>query len=128
MIYILFNAVPIAVAMLAGLLVGAVWLRGVGRVLPRWRMIAAIALAQFWSASILAGALILAPPEAGEWVMAIGSAVVIWVGFVMPTMAVTLAIGGVPTARIVSACAYWLVTMVVQAVVMQGWGLVPPQG
>lgn len=126
MIYILLNALPIFLAMLAGLVIGTVWLRGEGRALPSWKPIAAIALAQFWSASILAGALILAPPEAGEWTMAIGSAVVIWVGFVMPTLAVTLAVAGVSAGRIASACAYWLVTMVVQAVVMQGWGLLPP--
>jgi hypothetical protein len=127
-IYILLNAIPIALATLAGLLIGAVWLRLSGRTLPRLTVVAAIALAQFWSASILAGALILAPPEAGEWIMAIGSALVIWAGFVMPTIAVTLAIGGVARRRIASASAYWLVTMLVQAVVMQGWGLVPPPG
>ena len=126
MIYIALNAVPIAMAMIASLLIGAVWLKLAAQGQLGWAKTALIALALFWSAAILAGALILAPPEASAWTMAIGSAVVIWIGFVAPAIAVTLSVAGVAAARIASACGYWLVAMVLQAVIMQAWGLVPP--
>ncbi|MEQ8772971.1 MAG: hypothetical protein RIC51_09080, partial [Erythrobacter sp.] len=89
MIYIILNLLPIAAATLVGLAIGLVWLRASDILLPGWRTLAAAALAEFWLASILAGALILAPPQAGEWVMALGSAVVIWIGFVVPVLWVT---------------------------------------
>ena len=127
MIYILLNAFPISLAMLAGLAIGWLWLKASGLSLPRLRTIIGIAVGLFWSGSILAGALILAPPEAGEWTMAIGSAVVIWCGFVLPAVAITLAITGSKARNIAAACGYWLVTMVGQAVVMQTIGLIPPQ-
>ncbi|MGB7419080.1 MAG: hypothetical protein WA918_07865, partial [Erythrobacter sp.] len=73
MIYILLNVVPIALAMIAGLAIGLVWLRLSSMLLPGWRTLAVAGLAQFWLASILAGALILAPDEAGAWIMALGS-------------------------------------------------------
>ncbi len=77
-------------------------------------------------AAILAGALILAPPKGGVWVMTIGSAVVIWLGFVVPTLAVSLQMAGQRWARIVRAWGWWLVAMLVQAVVLRLVGLVPP--
>jgi hypothetical protein len=58
--------------------------------------------------------------------MAVGSALVIWAGFVLPALGVTLLISGVSVSRTVSACAYWLVAMVVQASVMKLWGLTAP--
>lgn len=109
-----------------GLALGGIWLRIEKRSMPSGTVIAGIALAQFWMASILAGALILAPPEAGEWIMAIGSACVIWAGFVLPVLASSLAVGGVDGARIASVSGYWLVAMVGQAAVMNTLGLVPP--
>lgn len=126
MIYIALNAMAIGVAALAGLVIGAVWLRSGNSGLPSLKAGAASFVALFWSASILAGALILAPSEAGEWTMAIGSAVVIWAGFVLPALGLTLAVQGFSMRQIVSICAYWLLTMVAQAVIMQAWGLVPP--
>lgn len=131
MIYIILNVVPIALATLAGLLVGLAWTKLPGGapergIAPALGVLALVA--EFWLASILAGALILAPPQAGEWTMAIGSAVVIWVGFVLPALLVTLRYRGLPARAIVADCAYWLVAMVLQAVILKAYGLVPPPG
>ncbi len=126
MIYILLNAVPILLATLAGLVVGAVyhWLAG----LPRagLGLVVTVAVAQVWFAAILAGALILAPAKAGDWTMAIGSAVVIWLGFVVPTCVVTLRARGVAAGAVAADCVYWLAVMLAQAIVLKGVGLVPP--
>jgi hypothetical protein len=51
-------------------------------------------VAEVWLACILAGALILAPPEAGAWAMALGSAFIIWIGFVLPTLIVSFKVIG----------------------------------
>ena len=128
MIYILINTVPIAAAALLGLAIGLVWLRASNILLPGWKTLAGAALAEFWLAAILAGALILAPPEAGEWVMAVGSAVVIWIGFVVPVLWVTFMAYQLGTRQTISAALHWLVVMLAQAVLMQGIGLVPPPG
>jgi len=122
------NFVPIALAMLAGLAIGLVWLRTSRILLPDWKLLALSALAEFWLASILAGALILAPPRAGEWTMALGSAFVIWVGFVLPAVAVTLGVHGMARSQIVSGALHWLVVMLAQAAIMQWWGLSAPPG
>ena len=126
MIYILLNLGPIAAATLLGLAIGLVWLRASGMLLPGWAALAGAALAEFWLAAILAGALILAPPEAGAWVMAVGSAVVIWIGFVVPVLWVTFMAHGMAPRQTVSAALHWLAVMLGQAVLMQGIGLVPP--
>lgn len=128
MIYIWLNALPILFAALASLALGALWLKAAGNRLPSASAIALIGAGLFWSASILAGALILAPERAGEWVMAIGSAIVIAIGFVMPAVAITLSVGRAGKSTIVSACLYWPVAMILQAIVMKAWGLTPPPG
>ena len=122
MIYILLNAVPILLATLAGLLAGMVVHRG--RVTPADAAVRYVA--QAWFAAILAGALILAPPRAAAWVMAMGSAIVIWAGFVVPVTVVTLRQHGVAWRLVARDCGYWLLVMVVQALVLKAWGLVPP--
>ena len=126
MIYIVLNLVPISLATLAGLLVGAAYVRlarlparGIG-------LLATAAVAQAWFAAILAGALILAPAKAGDWTMALGSAVVIWIGFVAPVSIVTLRARQQRWAAVLLDCLYWLVVMLVQALVLKSWGLVPP--
>ena len=128
MIYILLNLVPILAATALGLAIDYAHHRLVGvagrRLSPG--LVIGAALAQFWLASILAGALILAPPKADPWIMALGSAVVIWAGFVLPILAVTLAYRGLPRRTVISDCAHWLIVMVAQAVLMKSWGLVPP--
>lgn len=126
MTYILHNFLPIAAATLAGMLVGLIWLRASALLLPSWKTLAVAGVAEFWLASILAGALILAPPEAGAWTMAIGSAVVIWIGFVLPVLAVTFMVYKLEGTNSLSASLHWLAVMLVQAVVMQGIGLVAP--
>ena len=126
MIYILLNAVPILVATLAGLLIGLGYHRLAG--LPRAGvgLLVTTAIAQAWFAAILAGALILAPAKAPDWVMAIGSAVVIWIGFVVPVSVVTLRARAVAAGAVAADCLYWLVVMVTQAVILKSMGLVPP--
>ncbi|WP_086607748.1 hypothetical protein [Erythrobacter donghaensis] len=126
MIYIVINIVPIAAATLLGLAIGMVWLRGSGIHRPGWAVLAGAALAEFWLAAILAGALILAPAQASPWVMAAGSAVVIWIGFVVPVLWVTFMAYGLPARQTASAALHWLAVMLGQAVLMQALGLIAP--
>ncbi len=128
MIYIVLNLVPILAATLLGLALGYLHHRfaGGGARMPSPGLIVTAALGEFWLASILAGALILAPPKADPWIMAVGSAVVIWAGFVLPLLAITLGYRGVPVRLIARDCGHWLILMVAQAVLMKSMGLVPP--
>lgn len=128
MIYIVLNLVPILAATMLGLILGYVHHRfaGGGARTPSPGLIVTAALGEFWLASILAGALILAPPKADPWIMAVGSAVVIWAGFVLPLLAITLGYRGVPVRLIARDCGHWLILMVAQAVLMKSMGLVPP--
>ena len=126
MIYILENAVPILAATLAGLLFGALYLRlaalparGPGFLLTAF-------IAQAWFAAILAGALILAPAKGAPWVMAIGTAVVIWAGFIMPATIVTLRARRIAASAVTLDCLYWLIVMLIQAIVLKSIGLVAP--
>lgn len=128
MIYIWLNVVPIALATLVGLAIGLVWLRASDILLPGWKMLAVAALSEFWLAAILAGALILAPAEASEWTMALGSAFVIWVGFVLPAIVVTLGVHRFSTSSVGSAAIHWLIVMMTQAAILQWWGLAAPPG
>jgi hypothetical protein len=121
MIYIVLNAVPIGLATLIGLLLAQFVDRP--KRLADWA-VALVSLA--WLNAILAGALILAPPKAPIWVMTIGSAVVIWAGFVAPALATSLRIAGQRWGRIGRAALWWLLAMVVAAVVMRLVGLTPP--
>jgi hypothetical protein len=129
MIYILLNLGPIIVATAIGLLLGVAYRASVDRATAGSGSLATIvvaALGTFWFASILAGALILAPPKAAPWIMAIGTAVVIWAGFVLPVVAITQQYRRARATRFVADSVYWLVTMVAQAVAMKLIGLVPP--
>jgi hypothetical protein len=128
MIYIWLNAVAILAATLAGLAAGEALLRLAGsastlRPLPT---LLTSLVAEAWFAAILAGALILAPPKGGVWTMTIGSAVVIWAGFVLPATAVVLRRRGQGAGAIALDAGYWLLVMIVQAVVLRLVGLVPP--
>jgi hypothetical protein len=121
MIYIVINAVPIALATLLGLLVA--------QFVDRPKGFTAWAVALFsaaWLNAILAGALILAPPKAPPWVMTIGTAWVIWSGFLVPALATSLKLAGQRWGRIGRACLWWLVVMLVAAAVMRVVGLAPP--
>ena len=125
MIYIVQNAAPILLAALAGLVIAAGWYRPVR---PNASLIATVFLAEAWLAAILAGALILAPPKGGVWTMTLGSAFVIWIGFVMPAIVATYRIRGIVGRRTATDCGYWLVTMLAMAAVMRAVGLVAPAG
>jgi hypothetical protein len=128
MIYILINLGPIAAATLLGLLIGLVWLRLAGMRLRGWKPLLAAMLAEFWFASILAGALILAPSTADAWVMAIGSAVLIWAGFVLPVLVVTFIPYRLSARQTLGSALHWLVLMLAQATLMQAIGLSHPAG
>lgn len=134
MTYISMNLAAILAATCVGLVVGAVY-AGVYRPLsgrePGVRrgsvgFLATAVVAEFWLAAILAGALILAPPGAGAWTMALGSAVIIWIGFVVPVLAVTHPFHGLPARVVVLDCAHWLATMAAQAATLQVIGLAKP--
>lgn len=120
--YILTNLRPIAAATLAGMAV--LVLAGRGRwTTPR---LAAATVALFWLGAILAGALILAPVSAGEWTIALGSAFIIWVGFVLPALTIGLALRGQPWGRSLGDAAWWLAVMLAQAATLHAVGLIRP--
>ena len=125
MIYIVLNALQILAAAIAGVAFGAAWHALAGRRdAPLGSGFFALAcVAETWLAAILAGAMLLAPAKADGWVMAIGTAVVIWLGFVVPAVAVTLRYRGVRAAAMAGDCVHWLGVMVVQAVVLHTLGL-----
>lgn len=134
--YVLTNAWAILLAAAAGVVVGAVFLRlsgarGVSRGGRGGVGLAALAfVAEAWLAAILAGALIVAPstPQAGPWTMALASAVVIWVGFVVPTLAVTHAARGLSWRTTGVDAAHWLAVMLAQAAVLRAVGVSAPPG
>ncbi|WP_310498425.1 hypothetical protein [Sandarakinorhabdus sp.] len=121
MIYIWLNALPILAANIAGLLAASAIDRPRS---PGGWLTAFFACA--WLCAILAGALILAPPKGGVWVMTIGSAFVIWLGFVVPVLAVSLRHVRQRWRSVLRQCGWWLMVMAVQAVVLRLIGLVPP--
>ncbi|TRW18186.1 DUF1761 domain-containing protein [Glacieibacterium frigidum] len=126
MIYIVINHFQIALATLAGLAVGYVWHLAVGKGRLTGGTVVVAAIAGFWLAAILAGALILAPKQADPLIMAIGSGVVIWAGFVVPSLALTLRYRAQSWGVVAADLGHWLLVMVVQAIVLHSLGLTPP--
>lgn len=143
MIYILQNIGPILAATVAGYGFGALyymllakpWMaaaslteddlkRGGGG--PKWLPYAIAFGAEFWIAAIMAGAIILAPEEAGEWSMAIGTAIILWIGFVFPAMVVNHRYSLKPWSLTWIDGGHWLGVFLVQVIVLQFLGLVPP--
>lgn len=125
MIYIALNLGPILAATLAGLLIGLAYRAvAVGPGAPGLLPVAAVAEA--WLAAILAGALILAPVKAGGWTVALGTAVIIWVGFVAPALIVTHRARGLAWRAVGGDCAHWLAVMLAQAAVLHAVGLRHP--
>jgi hypothetical protein len=127
MIYIVINGVPILAATLAGLLFGVLYYGVVDRSRigsPATLVLAFVAEA--WLCAILAGALILAPPKGSVWTMTLGSAFVIWLGFVVPSIAVSFRFRALPGRAVLIDCGYLLGVMLVQAVVLRLIGLMPP--
>ena len=127
MIYIVLNGAAILSATLAGLLFGVMYFGLIDR--SRIGGAASLVLAfvaEAWLCAILAGALILAPPKGSVWTMTLGSAFVIWLGFVVPSLAASYRFRGLPGRAALTDCGYWLGVMLVQAVVLRLIGLVPP--
>ena len=127
MIYIVQNLSTIIAATIAGLAAGQLWwsIAG-GPSVGRPRFLLTAFLFEAWLCAILAGALILAPDKAGRWTMALGSAIVIWIGFVMPAIVVTHAYRGMGVRAAAVDGGRWLAVMLMQAVVLNWMGLIRP--
>jgi Protein of unknown function (DUF1761) len=122
MIYIVLNALPIIVAALAAVALGALWYRCA----VSTSLLATVIAAQLWLGAILAGALILAPPKGSVWTMTLGSAFIIWIGFVLPALAASYRFRGIAWRTVGIDSGYWLAAMLLQATVMRLIGLVAP--
>lgn len=135
MSYIVTNALPILAAALAAFVLGFGWYRlfdrsaagGVHGGAPAQRMslgeAALVFLSEAWLAAILAGALILAPVEAGRWTVALGSAAIIWVGFVLPVIVVDHRRRGLPWRLTAIDAGHWLAAMLLMAAVLRAVGV-----
>ena len=122
MIYIVLNAVPIGAATLAGVIFAALWFRA----RPTASVVLTFVIASGWLAAILAGALILAPNKGGVWVMTLGSAFVIWIGFVLPAISGSYRWRALPWMAMAADAGCWLGVMLVQATILRLVGLTPP--
>jgi hypothetical protein len=122
MIYIWLNIVPIIVAALLACALSIIWFRP----RPAFSTLAVLFAAHAWLAAILAGALILAPPKGSIWTMTLGSAFIIWIGFVLPAIVASYRLRGMAWRTIATDSSYWLIAMLLQAAVMRTIGLVPP--
>jgi hypothetical protein len=128
MIYIVLNAPAIVLATLAGLLFGVAGQRVAGFRASDSVLVTLIVafVAQAWLCAILAGALILAPAKAGVWTMTLGSAFVIWIGFVAPALIASYRARSIALRAALFDCLLWLGTMLIQAAVLRLVGLTPP--
>ncbi len=84
------------------------------------------AIAEFWLAAILAGALILGPQQGDPWMTAMTTTLVIWIGFVVPVLLVTLRFRNMPGPMAAADSLHWLAVMLVQASVLRLIGLETP--
>ena len=126
--YITLNFLPITAAAVASFLFGAVYYvllkrpyasaADTGTERRSLATYATVFAAEWWLAAILIGALILAPVEAGLWTVGLGSAAIIWVGFVLPATIVNTRLRGEPWSLALIDAFHWLGVMLVQAVVM----------
>ena len=127
--YINLNLAPITLAAAVGLLVGLVhFLVSRPGDRPGLDFLLLSAIAEFWIACILAGALIIAPPLALPWVMTIATPVLIWLGFLVPALMVNLRFRGMPGHMAAADALHWLFVLLAQALVMQANGLTRPPG
>jgi hypothetical protein len=126
--YVNLNLVPIAVATLLGLLIGLVhFLLSRPGERPAAGFVVLTAIAEFWLAAILAGALILSPEDLGNpYFTALATTIVIWIGFVAPVLLVNLRFRDHPGPMAAADALHWLAVMVVQAMVMTAIGLTAP--
>ena len=143
MIYILQNAWAILAGTVASFAFGAAWYGALGR---PWMAAAGLNeerikgpsgkgspvpfvvafAAEFWIASILAGALILAPVDAGVWTVTITTAVILWIGFVAPALLVNNLYEKRPFSLFAINAGHWLGVLVIQAIVIRLVGVVAP--
>lgn len=126
MIYIWQNLIAILAATGAGLALGLLGVRLSKSLLPNGRALFIVAVSEFWLASILAGALILAPPQAPALIMVLATPVVIWIGFVVPVIAVQRAVQEISLRSTVLTGLHWLVVMLAMAGVLEYMGLSAP--
>lgn len=124
--YILINFLAILAATGVGLGLGLIGVRLSRSLLPAPRALLFVAAAEFWLASILAGALILAPAQAPAWIMALATPFIIWIGFIVPVIAVLGAVGEISRRASVLTSLHWLLVMLAMAATLQGIGLTPP--
>ncbi|MEM1379500.1 MAG: DUF1761 domain-containing protein [Pseudomonadota bacterium] len=143
MIYIIQNIVAILAGTVAGFSFGALWYSVLGK---PWMAAAGLTEemikgpsgkaspmpfiiafgAEFWMASILAGALILAPVDAGVWAITIITPIILWIGFVMPAMLVNNRYEMRPLSLFAINAGHWLGVLVIQAVAIRLVGVSPP--
>lgn len=127
--YINLNLTPIAVATIVGLLVGlAHFLIARPGERPGLDFVLLCAIAEFWIAVILAGALLTAPPMAQPVVMAFGTAILLWIGFVVPMLMVNLRFRGMAGPLAAADSLHWLLVLLAQTSVMYFLGLELPPG
>ena len=127
--YINLNMAPITLAAAVGLLVGLIhFLVSRPGDRPGVDFLFLSAIAEFWIACILAGALIIAPPLAMPWVMAVATPVLIWLGFMVPALMVNLRFRGMPGHMAAADALHWLLVLLAQSLVMSTIGLTRPPG
>jgi hypothetical protein len=137
-IYIVHNAWPILLAASAALLFGGAWYSVFGtpwtrnarlepdRARPPSLVFLLAFVCEAWIAAILAGALILAPVEAGGWTVALGTAFILWVGFVLPVIVVDHRTQRLPWTLTGIDAGHWLGAFAIIAAVLQAVGVAAP--
>lgn len=95
---------------------------------PRLDFLILVAIAQFWLATVLAGALLLGPPTGRPWLAMLSTVFIIWVGFIVPPLMVTLRFRNHPGPLAAADSVHWLLVLLVQASVMMSLGLNQPPG
>ena len=93
---------------------------------PRLDFLLLAAIAQFWLAAVLAGALLIGPPSSQPWASLLATVVMIWVGLIVPPLMVTLRFRGLPGPMAAADSLHWLLVLLVQASVLQSLGLTRP--
>jgi len=126
MVYILDNLVAILAATGVSLTLGLVAVFVSRSLLPNAKALVTVVLAEFWIASILAGALILAPAQAPAVVMALMTPFIIWVGFIVPVIAVSGAVSDISARSTVLTALHWLIVMLAMGATLQVIGLTAP--
>jgi hypothetical protein len=63
---------------------------------------------------------------AGGWTIALGSAFIIWVGFVLPALTIALVLRGHSLGAGLADAGRWLAIMLVQGAVLHVIGLIRP--